>query len=158
MAGAVACSCCAAGDGASTRSSSLVEGTWPQGFRHDLESRLGELSPEAETRWAVRSSSTNEDAGHASAAGLYSTFLGLTTVDVLQAIRNCWASLWEERVLQYLLRVDDDPPCPSMAVVIQPMVHAVAAGVAYSIHPVTGRTSQVFINAVPGLCIRPGRR
>lgn len=124
---------------------------WPQGFRQDLESRLVELKPDAETRWAVRSSATNEDADHASAAGLYSTFLGLTTADVLQAIRDCWASLWEERVLQYLLRVDDDSPCPSMAVVIQPMVHAVAAGVAYSIHPVTGRTSQVFINAVPGL-------
>ncbi|MBA5874424.1 MAG: hypothetical protein GDA66_07730 [Nitrospira sp. CR1.2] len=129
----------------------LARGTWPPGFRDDLESRLGELSPETETRWAVRSSATNEDAGHASAAGLYSTYLGLTTVEVLQAIRDCWASLWEERVLQYMLRVNDDPPCPSMAVVIQPMVHAVAAGVAYSIHPVTGRTSQVFINAVPGL-------
>ena len=124
---------------------------WPPGFRHDLESRLVELNPAVETRWAVRSSATNEDADHASTAGLYSTFLGLPTVDVLHAIRDCWASLWEDRVLQYLLRVEGESPCPAMAVVIQPMVHAVAAGVAYSIHPITGRTSQVFINAVPGL-------
>ena len=41
--------------------------------------------------------------------------------------------------------------CPAMAVVVQPMLDAKAAGVAYSIHPVTGRTSQVAINAVPGL-------
>jgi pyruvate,water dikinase len=38
-----------------------------------------------------------------------------------------------------------------MAVVIQPMIDAQSAGVAYSIHPVTGRTNQVTINAVPGL-------
>jgi phosphoenolpyruvate synthase/pyruvate phosphate dikinase len=75
----------------------------------------------------------------------------LPTADVPHAIRDCWVSMWEERVLQYLLRVEGESSCPAMAVVIQPMVHAVAAGVAYSIHPVTGRTSQVFINAVPGL-------
>lgn len=129
----------------------LTTVTWPPEFRHDLESRLVELSPDAETQWAVRSSATNEDADHASAAGLYSTFLGLPTADVPHAIRDCWVSMWEERVLQYLLRVGGESSCPAMAVVIQPMVHAVAAGVAYSIHPVTGRTSQVFINAVPGL-------
>ena len=38
-----------------------------------------------------------------------------------------------------------------MAVVIQPMVEATTSGVAYSIHPVTGRLNQVMINAVPGL-------
>ena len=38
-----------------------------------------------------------------------------------------------------------------MAVVIQPMLDAETAGVAYSIHPVTGRSKQVTINAVFGL-------
>ncbi len=40
-----------------------------------------------------------------------------------------------------------------MAVVIQPVIKALAAGVTYSIHPVTGRTDQVTINAVPGLAV-----
>ena len=38
-----------------------------------------------------------------------------------------------------------------MAVVIQPMVQAQVAGIAYSIHPVTGRDNQVTINAIRGL-------
>ncbi|MBS0171836.1 MAG: hypothetical protein JSR62_15930 [Nitrospira sp.] len=125
--------------------------SWPPGFQTELESWLAELSPAVDTRWAVRSSATNEDADQASAAGLYATFLGRSSDDVSQAIRDCWASLWEDHVLRYLLRVGKEAPCPAMAVVIQPMVHAETAGVAYSIHPLTGRTSQVFVNAVPGL-------
>ena len=38
-----------------------------------------------------------------------------------------------------------------MAVVIQPLLEAQAAGVAYSVHPLTGRATQVMINAVTGL-------
>lgn len=124
---------------------------WPSGCQTELESRLAELSLAADTRWAVRSSATNEDADQASAAGLYSTFLGRSSDEVPRAIRDCWASLWDDRVVQYMLRMGDEWSCPAMAVVIQPMIHAVTAGVAHSIHPVTGRTSQVLINAVPGL-------
>ncbi len=49
---------------------------WPSGCQTELASRLAELSPAADTRWAVRHPATNEDADQASAAGLYSTFLG----------------------------------------------------------------------------------
>ena len=38
-----------------------------------------------------------------------------------------------------------------MAIVIQPMLEALVAGVVYSIHPLTGRATQVVINAVAGL-------
>lgn len=100
--------------------------------------------------WAVRSSATTEDTAHASAAGLYRTHLGLTLPEVACAIKDLWASLWEIRVVSYLTRQSLGMP-PRMAVVIQPMIDAQAAGVAYSIHPVTGRRSEVMINAVPGL-------
>lgn len=101
-------------------------------------------------RWAVRSSSTTEDTAHASAAGLYRTHLGRTLAEVECAIKDLWASLWELRVISYLAR-QGRKTAPRMAVVIQPMVDAQAAGVAYSVHPVTRRHSQVMINAIPGL-------
>ncbi|MBH0208408.1 MAG: hypothetical protein HP495_07815, partial [Nitrospira sp.] len=63
---------------------------------------------------------------------------------------DLWASLWELRVISYLSR-QGRKTAPRMAVVIQPMVDAQAAGVAYSVHPVTRRRSQVMINAIPGL-------
>ena len=129
----------------------LLEQPWPTGFPADLETRLTGLAGDPSTRWAVRSSATNEDAADMSAAGLYRTTLGVPLAAVLQSIRDCWISLWDERVFRYFLRSGADRPCPAMAVVIQPMLSAQAAGVAYSIHPVTGRTSQVSIDAVPGL-------
>lgn len=101
-------------------------------------------------RWAVRSSATNEDARYASFAGLYRTHLGVALADIDAMIKDLWASLWEERVVRYMAQ-HHTQTIPRMAVIIQPMLEAHAAGVAYSIHPVTGRSNQVMINAVPGL-------
>lgn len=129
----------------------LLEQPWPTGFRADVETQLTRLPGDSSALWAVRSSATNEDAAEMSAAGLYRTTLGVPLGAVLQSIRDCWISLWDERVFQYLLQSRAGSPCPAMAVVIQPMLNAQSAGVAYSIHPVTGRTTQVSINAVPGV-------
>lgn len=101
-------------------------------------------------RWAVRSSATNEDTVQASFAGLYRTHLGVVLPEIDAAVKDLWASLWEDRVVSYTVR-QSYKTAPRMAVVIQPMVDAQSAGVAYSIHPVTGRSNQVTINAVPGL-------
>ena len=102
-------------------------------------------------RWAVRSSATQEDTEQASFAGLYRTILGVSPSDLDKAIKEVWASIWEERVIDYLLGSGRQLECPAIAVIIQPMVEAVASGVAYSIHPFAGRFNQVTINAVPGL-------
>ncbi|MBX3329286.1 MAG: hypothetical protein KF722_02710 [Nitrospira sp.] len=111
---------------------------------------LQALSLPPSERWAVRSSATNEDATQTSFAGLYRTQLGVALSEIDSALKDLWASLWEERVVNYAAHQSLQTP-PRMAVVIQPMVDAQSAGVAYSIHPVTGRSNQVTINAVPGL-------
>ncbi|MBA2486924.1 MAG: PEP/pyruvate-binding domain-containing protein, partial [Nitrospira sp.] len=129
----------------------LLTQPWPAGFQADLELRLTNLAHDPSIRWAVRSSATNEDARAASAAGLYRTTLGRSWQEVLPAIRECWISLWDAHLVHWLLRFGGDMVCPAMAVIIQPMLNAQVAGVAFSIHPVTGRTTQVVINAVPGL-------
>ncbi|WHZ23453.1 MAG: Phosphoenolpyruvate synthase [Nitrospira sp.] len=129
----------------------LLEQPWPAGFRTELDGWLTSLTDRPSIRWAVRSSATNEDATETSAAGLYRTALGQLPQEVLRAIHDCWMSLWDEQVFRYLLRFGTEQACPAMAVVIQPMLDANIAGVAYSIHPVTGRTTQVVISSVPGL-------
>jgi rifampicin phosphotransferase len=103
-------------------------------------------------RWALRSSATNEDGAHASFAGVYRTRLGISLEEIGPAVRDLWLSIWDERVLNYheRLRLSGIPP-PAMAVVIQPLLEALTAGVAYSIHPLTARQTHVMINAVPGL-------
>ncbi len=101
--------------------------------------------------WAVRSSATNEDGVHASFAGVYCTRLGIPLEEMGLAVKDLWMSIWDERVLNYHATSGSSELPPAMAVVIQPLLEAQAAGVAYSIHPLTGRATQVAINAVAGL-------
>ena len=117
----------------------------------EWQAALQKLDIPFATRWAVRSSATNEDAGRTSFAGLYRTHLGIAVDQIDGAIKDLWASLWQERVMRYSVERGGDHAGPSMAVVIQPMLDALVSGVAYSIHPVTGRSFYVAVNAVPGL-------
>ena len=101
--------------------------------------------------WAVRSSATNEDGSHASFAGVYRTRLGIPLEEMGLAVKDLWLSIWDERVLNYQARSGLNGTPPAMAVVIQPLREARAAGVAYSINPLTGRATQVVINSVAGI-------
>lgn len=112
---------------------------------------LSEIQNEIEAKWAVRSSAVNEDAVGASFAGLYRTRLSVASADLEAAIKDVWTSAWDERVWAYQERSGTAVTFPDMAVVIQPMVQATAAGVGYSIHPVSGHIHRVTIDAVLGL-------
>ena len=112
---------------------------------------LGSLNLPPDTRWAVRSSATTEDIAGASFAGLYRTHLGIAIPQIDDAINDLWASLWQPQVVDYAIRQGRTQVTPAMAVVLQPMVDAQVSGVAYSIHPITGRSCHVAVNAVPGL-------
>ena len=101
--------------------------------------------------WAVRSSATNEDGVHASFAGVYRTRLGVSLEEIGSAVKDLWLSIWDERVLNYHATSGLNETPPAMAIVIQPLLEASAAGVAYSVHPLTGRVTQVMVNAVAGL-------
>ena len=103
--------------------------------------------------WAVRSSATNEDGARASFAGVYRTCLGIPLEEVGLAVKALWLSIWDERVLNYHATSGLSGRPPAMAIVVQPLLEAQAAGVAYSIHPLTGRATHVVINAVAGLAV-----
>ena len=97
---------------------------------------------------AVRSSATGEDGCNESFAGQFDTYLGLSgAAAVLDGVQRCWGSLFTARALQYRLKNDlDYRQCP-MAVGIIELVQARASGVAFSIHPVTGKRDRVVIES-----------
>lgn len=104
---------------------------------------------------AVRSSMIGEDAHAASFAGQLDTYLNVEgESELLEAVKNCWASAFNWRLFSYLSEREKASAelieSLSMAVVIQRMVDAQAAGVAFSADPITGQ-SQVVIEAVRGL-------
>ncbi|MFO0707533.1 MAG: PEP/pyruvate-binding domain-containing protein, partial [Nitrospira sp.] len=129
----------------------ILHGRWPNSLRLGLEQAIAAQHHSAGQRWAVRSSATNEDEHRASFAGQYDTVLGVATEELLTAVQTVWASLWNERAMEYQRRTGWSPCPPEMAVVIQPVLKANAGGVLYTVHPVTGRADQLLVNAVPGL-------
>jgi pyruvate,water dikinase len=101
---------------------------------------------------AVRSSATAEDLPFASFAGQQDTYLNVVGADaVLQAVRKCWASLWTDRAVSYRASNGIDHATVTLAVVVQGMVEAEAAGVLFTANPVTGRRREAVIDANPGL-------
>lgn len=101
---------------------------------------------------AVRSSATAEDLPGAAFAGQQDTFLNVTGEDaVFEAVRMCWASLWTDRAIAYRRRENIDPHDVAIAVVVQRMVAADAAGVLFTANPVTGRRDEIVIDAGKGL-------
>ena len=84
---------------------------------------------------AVRSSATAEDLAEASFAGQQDTFLSVTSDELLDALKACWASLWSERAIAYreTQRIADDGL--AMAVVIQEMCDADVSGVLFTVSP-----------------------
>ncbi|PNH83596.1 PEP/pyruvate-binding domain-containing protein [Arthrobacter sp. AFG20] len=101
---------------------------------------------------AVRSSATAEDLPFASFAGQQDTYLNvIDAVALLDAVRKCWASLWTDRAVAYRASRNIDPATVALAVVVQQMVDAEAAGVMFTANPVTGRRREAVIDASPGL-------
>lgn len=97
---------------------------------------------------AVRSSAIGEDSAVASFAGIYETYLGVCgATHVLESVQRCWASMFSPRAVHYRLTHGLSHTDTPMAVGVMELVPAVVAGVAFSIHPVTGRGDRIVIEA-----------
>lgn len=96
---------------------------------------------------AVRSSSPAEDLADASFAGQYATVLGVCGAErLLQAMETCWRSADSAASSAYRTARAAEQPV-EMAVLIQELVPADAAGVMFTMHPVTDRVDRVVINS-----------
>lgn len=78
---------------------------------------------------AVRSSSLMEDTEGSSFAGQFQTYLGIESeTDFLTAVRACWGALWSSRALRYMDGKHIKATDTAMAVLVQPLVKAIASG------------------------------
>jgi pyruvate,water dikinase len=116
------------------------------GWEASLAAAAGNLAAQ---RFAVRSSGAAEDLPDASYAGLYETYLNVAVDGLAAAVRQCFAAAGAERVSAYHER--HGGATAAMAVLVQAMVDPIAAGVAFTAHPVTGERDQTVITAVAGL-------
>jgi phosphohistidine swiveling domain-containing protein len=101
---------------------------------------------------AARSSGHLEDLAGASFAGQYVSVLEIQDLSTLvQAITRCRESSNSPQVRSYLQRNRLDPSQARVSVLVQAMVDAAVAGVAFSVHPMTGREEHALVECCLGL-------
>ncbi|HWG60970.1 MAG TPA: PEP/pyruvate-binding domain-containing protein [Streptosporangiaceae bacterium] len=106
----------------------------------------------AELTVAVRSSATVEDSTDASCAGQFRTFLGACgTAEVLEQVEQCWLAAKEPQVGSYRAQRQIAAGDDAVAVIVQELVDARAAGVMFTQHPRTGDRSLIVIESSYGL-------
>ncbi|WP_374223622.1 PEP/pyruvate-binding domain-containing protein [Arthrobacter sp. ISL-30] len=121
-------------------------------LRHAYLKLSGKAAPNGGAAVAVRSSATAEDLPSASFAGQQDTYLNVIGLEPLRlAVLKCWASLWTDRAVNYRTSNGINHATVALAVVVQEMVDAKAAGVLFTANPVTGSRHQAVIDASPGL-------
>ena len=99
---------------------------------------------------AVRSSATGEDGADASFAGMNETYTNVRgEQDLIEAVKNCWASLFAPRVVSYRASRGFTAD-PAMAVVVQLMIASERSGVAFTADPTTDATDRVVIEGAFG--------
>jgi pyruvate,water dikinase len=141
----------------------IVETPMPDEVKQDIldsyyslnttESRTdGDTSDDSESDpfVAVRSSATAEDLPDASFAGQQETFLNVRSDNLVDRVKECWASLFSQRAIYYRNRQGFSHSNVDIAVVVQQMVDAEKSGVMFTSHPSSG-DPQIIIEAAWGL-------
>ena len=109
---------------------------------------IGVKNPEV----AVRSSATAEDLPDASFAGQQDTYLHISgEKELLNHIRDCFASLWTSRAIYYREKQNYDHFDVALSVVIQKMVNSEKSGVMFTANPINNSKDEMMINASYGL-------
>ncbi len=100
---------------------------------------------------AVRSSALVEDFSAHSFAGQLETYLDIQNEKQLQdSIKGCWASLWNDRVYNYISKIQDKITPQPIAVIVQQMVPAEYSGICFTIDPIDDEQEWIMIEAYYG--------
>jgi pyruvate,water dikinase len=130
---------------------------FPQELSHVIIAAYEKLSQaygQAATDVAVRSSATAEDLPDASFAGQQETYLNVRgPAALIDAVRNCFASLFTDRAISYRQSFSYDESSVGLSVCVQKMVRSdlASSGVAFSLDTESGFRDVVVINGSYGL-------
>ena len=133
----------------------LEEAPFPETLQEELVDAYRKFQKEyPDASLAVRSSATAEDLKEASFAGLHDSFLNIRTEkDFLTAVKKCYASVFNDRAIQYRENHGFDHMELGLSCGVQKMVRADlgGSGVAFTLEPETGFREVVYITSIWGL-------
>jgi pyruvate,water dikinase len=101
---------------------------------------------------AIRSSATAEDLPDASFAGQQESYLNITGVkNVIQSVKECYASLFTDRAIFYRVQKGFDHLDVALSAIVQMMCYSESSGVMFTMDPTNGDQSMVLIEGSYGL-------
>jgi pyruvate,water dikinase len=131
----------------------ISHGTWPDGLLDEVFKSATNL--DLSKGLSIRSSATLEDLEKQSFAGQYRTFLQVVSeAELKDKIEECWKGAGSQAVQSYLKARRIHHPeeqIPLMGVIMQKMVNAIAAGIAFGRNPMNPARDEIVIEAVKGL-------
>jgi pyruvate,water dikinase len=132
----------------------MMDTPFPAQLEADIRSFYAQLDAAGNGSFAVRSSATAEDLPDASFAGQQETFLNISGIDnVLHAIREVFASLYNDRAISYRAHKGFMHAGVALSAGVQRMVRSDkgAAGVMFTLDTESGFRDVVFITSSYGL-------
>ncbi len=132
--------------------STILDAPIPDTVKSDVEFLAKKLFTAIQTGLAVRSSGIHEDTTAASFAGVFKSFLGVSTMgDLWHKIRLCWCSAWSPQAISYARRKGIEIEPDQMAVIVQEVIPAESAGIIFTADPLTGNPRHFILNSAWGL-------
>jgi pyruvate,water dikinase len=131
----------------------ILGGEIPPQLRQDIINSYKSMIKDGKEPYvAVRSSATAEDLPEASFAGQQSTYLNIRGAEnCVQAVKECWASLFEPRSIYYRTTNKFDHLKVGLAAVVQQMVQSEKAGVMFTVDPMSQDRNKIAIEGAYGL-------
>jgi pyruvate,water dikinase len=134
----------------------ILKQAFPVALEQEIRIKYQDLTQNtsSDASFAVRSSATAEDLPDASFAGQQETFLNIRGADnVLEAIRQVYASLYNDRAISYRAHHGFDHSSVAISAAVQQMVRSDlgASGVMFTLDTESGFRDVVFITSSYGL-------
>jgi pyruvate,water dikinase len=132
----------------------ILKATFPDELKNEIIKAYRELSGQRLLDVAVRSSATAEDLPQASFAGQHESYLNIKgELELLDAVRKCFASLYTDRAIKYREDNGFDHGKIALSVGIQKMVRSdiASSGVGFTLEPESGFRNVIHLAGVWGL-------
>jgi pyruvate,water dikinase len=133
----------------------ITSASVPQTLRKIIEESYLQLGAHEKVQSpyvAIRSSATAEDLPDASFAGQQETFLNIKgTAEVIQAVKECYASLFTDRAIFYRAQKGFDHMEVALSAIVQMMCYSESSGVMFTMDPTNGDESMVLVEGSYGL-------
>lgn len=127
----------------------IMDSPLPQSLMQSIENYLLQHPTH---HFALRSSGNKEDLKDSSFAGLYTSVLNIKGLDAfIDALKQCWASLFNDRVISYCQNKSINYDDMGLAVIAQQMVSSEKSGVIFTVNPLSGLDTEMVIEACFGV-------